>query len=189
MNEFYAYGEDNAALEVVMRLHAVKRWHMIDTTRTQNLAEHSANVAMLAYTIAYTIGHPTFSHPTMIAMIALFHDLGETIIGDIPTHTKKALGPARVHIDALESFVLPMMFRYSDVSNPAPPWAILVKCCDLADGIRFIRLHGVDITAQHAKRGLEQQLRAKLEEAKAHWPEKDHKTTSRMLYFYAYEMS
>lgn len=189
MNNFFAYGQENAALEIVMRLHSVKRWHMIDTTRAQTLAEHTANVSLLAYTIAYTIGYPTFSHPSMIAMIALFHDLGETVIGDIPTHTKQALGPARKHVDALESAVLPQMFSYGDVSSPPRPWGLLVKVCDLADGIRFIRLHGVDVTARHAKEGLENQLRQRLEEAKEHWPEAAHTAVARMIHFYAYELS
>jgi hypothetical protein len=189
MSNFFAYGQENAALEIVMRLHSVKRWHMIDTTRNQTLAEHTANVSLLAYTIAYTIGYPTFSHPSMIAMMGLFHDLGETVIGDIPTHTKQALGGARKHIDALESSVLPTMFNYTDITAGPLPWRLLVKVCDLADGIRFIRLHGVDVTARHAKEGLEAQLKERFEEAKEHWPEKDHVVVARMIHFYAYELS
>lgn len=52
LSKFQAYGRERHALESIMRIQAVKRWHMIDTTRTQNLAEHSANVAMLAMLIA-----------------------------------------------------------------------------------------------------------------------------------------
>lgn len=188
MNEFFAYGQENAALEIVMRVHAVKRWHMIDTTRTQTLAEHSANVALLSYVIAYKIGSPTFLQPLTIGMLALFHDLGETVIGDIPTHTKKALGKARDHIDALESSVLPSMFQIGPVDIP-DPWRLLIKCADLADGIRFIRLHGVDVTSAHAKEGLEAQLRDKLEEAKECWEVREHERISKMLHFYVYELS
>jgi hypothetical protein len=54
MSTFNAYPVDKAGIETVMRLHSVKRWHMIDTTRIQTLAEHSANVALLAFYIART---------------------------------------------------------------------------------------------------------------------------------------
>lgn len=187
MKEFFAYGDDNVPLEIVMRLQAVKRWHMIDTTRAQTLAEHSANVALLAYTIAYKVGFPAFVQPYTILALALFHDLGETIIGDIPTHTKRALGANRIPLDALESSVLPSMFGAVDQCPPG--WTALIKCCDLADGIRFIRLHGIDVTAVHAKQGLEDQLQARLEEAREHWPAEGHAQVSKMIHFYAYEHS
>ena len=38
-SKFLAYGPDRQAVETVMRLHSVKRWHMIDTTRQQTLAD------------------------------------------------------------------------------------------------------------------------------------------------------
>ena len=35
---------------------------------------------------------------------------------------------------------------------------MLIKCADIADGIRFIRLHGVGVTARHACEGLDKQF-------------------------------
>ena len=182
-HKFYAYGKERAGIEAVMRFHAVKRWHMIDTTRQQTLAEHSANVAVLAFYIAVTAPGMFFGGASHVAAYALLHDMAEVFTGDIPSHTKTELRG----VQQLEDDTLPSLFRVEH----SPNVRILTKMCDLADGIRFIRLHGVDITATHAKTGLEQQLRNW--EAKAHtiecWPEHVFKYAFDAIRFYAYEHS
>jgi HD superfamily phosphodiesterase len=183
LNKFLAYGKERHALEAVMRIQAVKRWHMIDTTRTQNLAEHSANVAMLATLIALTAPINFFDDHIHVGAVALVHDLPEAFTGDIPSHTKKRLQG----VDELEKIVTPSLFMIECRSSTA----ILVKMCDIADGIRFIRLHGVDMTAAHAQEGLEEQILRIFDSAmnEHRWPEhviahvKDH------IMFYAYERS
>lgn len=149
-DKFYAYGSARAGVEAVMRLHSVKRWHMIDTTRVQTLAEHSANVTLLAYYIARTCPRMYFGPAQAVAAYALTHDLPEVFTGDIPTHTK----PVLFGLAELEEQVVPREF-WSAASHDM---VALVKMCDLADGIRFIRLHGVDVTAKHARAGLEAQM-------------------------------
>jgi len=182
MNEFYAYGKDNVGLEAVMRLHAVKRWHMIDTTRQQTLAEHSANVALLAYYIAITAPEMFFGAAQGVSAYALVHDLAEVFTGDIPSHSKRHL----IGVDELEERVLPRMFRIEHTRNTQ----LMVKLCDLADGIRFVRLHGVDVTARHAKEGLEKQLADRKQDAIAmEWPEIVLKHVWQAISFYAYELS
>ena len=181
LSEFLAYGEERHTLETVMRLHAVKRWHMIDTTRQQTLAEHSANVALLAMTIAGTAPINYFDTKVVVAAAALVHDIPEAFTGDIPTHTKRHLEG----LDGLEEDVTPKELRI--VISPAT--ATLIKLCDLADGIRFIRLHGVDLTARHAQEGLEEQYVKKINFAikEFEWPEEVHSHVHKNLMFYAYE--
>lgn len=178
-----AYGPDRHAIETVMRLHSVKRWHMIDTTRQQTLAEHSANVALLAMMIATTSPIFHFATGAIIATYALMHDIPEAFTGDIPTHTKRHL-PG---LDELEKRVTHPIFRLEVRENDKA----LVKLCDLADGIRFIRLHGVDLTARHAREGLEAQMEAKLAEVSEilNWPEEVVKHVRNHVMFYAYENS
>lgn len=161
-SEFYANGEQRAGIEAVQRMQAVKRWHMIDTTRQQTLAEHSANVALLGWYIACTAPGMHFGPADRIASLALRHDLAEVYTGDIPSHSKRHL----TGLDELEDAVLPFIFKADGVS---PDQTLLIKLCDLADGIRFVRLHGVDITSKHAETGLYNQLDVKLEEA-TRWP-------------------
>jgi 5'-deoxynucleotidase YfbR-like HD superfamily hydrolase len=189
-NKHLAYGPDRHAVETVMRLHSVKRWHMIDTTRQQTLAEHSANVALLAMTIAMTSPNPHFDKPGMIAAYGLTHDLPEAFTGDIPTHTKGHLAG----LDVLEQSVMHPVFNRVNGEGRVPvlkDTKLLVKLCDLADGIRFVRLHGVDMTARHAREGLEEQLSHRLAEAadELQWPEAVLKHVRSNIMFYAYENS
>lgn len=184
LDTFYAYGKENAAVEAVMRLHAVKRWHMLDTTRQQTLAEHSANVAMLAFIIAIQAPEMFFGPADNIASRALMHDLDEVFSGDIPTPTKN-YGDIRATIKTLEKKLVPQLFQFY---APFPEGDLLIKICDLADGIRFIRLHGVDITSRHAKEGLESQLMDRFQDTRA-WPDNVGQHVRRTVNFYAYENS
>lgn len=181
---FYAYGSDRAGVETVMRFHAVKRWHMIDTTRNQTLAEHSANVALLAYYIAAHSPEMFFGSSTSVCTIALLHDIDEVFTGDIPSHTKKFLSG----LNDLENTTTPACFKVSGLPERVKS---LIKLCDLADGIRFIRLHGVDITARHAREGLERQLATNFEKANSLWSEVPHvySYVEDIITFYAYELS
>lgn len=154
---FYAYrnhADCPVELEVIMRLQSVKRWHMIDTTRQQTLAEHSANVALLAGYIATTSPGLYFGHFTEVAAVALMHDLDEVFIGDIPTHTKRASPKLFDELKRLGREVLPSSMQ-PDLGERT---RMMIKCADLADGIRFIRLHGVGVTARHAREGLDKQF-------------------------------
>lgn len=183
LDKFLAYGPERHSLESVMRIQAVKRWHMIDTTRTQNLAEHSANVAMLAMLIAHTAPAGIFDLYTDVGAVALVHDLPEAFTGDIPSHTKKMIGG----VDDLEKLVTPKNFIF----ECRPSTKILVKMCDIADGIRFIRLHGIDMTAAHAQEGLEDQILKIFDRAvvEHHWPEHVIAHVKDYIMFYAYERS
>jgi hypothetical protein len=180
-SEHYAYGPEWAEVEAVMRFHAVKRWHMIDTTRVQTLAEHSANVAALAYVVAIRAPGLYFGPAYHVAGRALFHDIDEVFTGDIPTHTKRHLEGLK----KLEADTTPDIFKPAAMGDAAV--ATLIKFCDLADGIRFIRLHGVDITSRHAKEGLERQYRDKV--ALTEWPLHVLDHVVKMTTFYAYEQS
>lgn len=176
-----AYGNNRHAVETVMRIHAVKRWHMIDTTRQQTLAEHSANVALLSMMIAMNTQIGLFGDPFTVAAASLVHDIPEAFTGDIPTHTKRHM----MGLAELEKEVLHPDFNVVTSLNQA----LLIKICDLADGIRFIRLHGVDLTARHAREGLEAQYHARIERAKELWPPGALAYVRDTTTFYAYENS
>jgi hypothetical protein len=168
-------------LEAVMRMSAVKRWHMIDTTRIQNLAEHTANVSLLAWLIAHRCPG-MFFQPADVLTHAMVHDLGEAFLGDIPTHSKILLGKELVN--QAEKGLLSTSFKLPECSGEVKD---LIKLCDLADGIRFIRLHGVDMTARHAQGGLEGQFYYLLQETYKDWPQEVWEFVKGMVHFYAYE--
>jgi len=178
---FYAHDEKWAATEAVIRFQSVKRWHMIDTTRQQTLAEHSANVSLLAYYIAKTAPGMYFGTSQAAALCGILHDLPEVYTGDIPSHTKKQLAG----IDELESSVIPKVY----IEEWPSQLKKMVKMCDLADGIRFMRNHGIGTTAAHAKDGLAAQLINLSGQVATEWPEEVYRHVNSQITFYAYEFS
>ena len=187
-DEFFATKPEYRAVEAVIRIGSVKRWHMLDTSQTQTLAAHSANVSLLAMVVAATAPGMFFGPSHVVAVAALLHDIGEVFSGDIPTPTKRVeSGAIGRKIDELESVLTPAVLT---MYKPDERVAWLVKICDLADGIRFIRMHGQGITAKHALSGLQEQMIAKgMEAVDCGYPEEVVKHAIRMVHFYAYEGS
>ena len=67
----------------------INRWGLMRNTRAENVMEHSAIVAMFAHALA--VLHNRFGgdvDPNKVGMIALFHETGEVITGDMPTPIK-----------------------------------------------------------------------------------------------------
>lgn len=180
-NSHYAFGRNDVEIESVMRFGSVKRWHMVDTTKTQSLAEHSANVALLVKVIASAAPGLYFGDPMNAAGNALIHDLPEVFLGDIPTHTKPLIDVGKLAM--AEEVVLPASLQ----PKVSPQVRLLIKICDLADAIRFIRLHGVGATAKHASEGIEQHLADKFLKAGKFWPEPVYQKVVDSVWLYAFE--
>lgn len=181
LSNFLAYPQKYHALEAIMRMQAVKRWHMIDTVRQQTLAEHSANVGLLAYYITLTSPHGSFESAADAMVYGMMHDIPESFTGDIPGHTKKFL----TGLDSVEDTVTPSALKIAVPTNTK----ILVKLCDLADGIRFIRLHGIDVTSGHAQGQIEDQLANMFiyTNEVLKWTEDTREHVRDKIMFYAYE--
>ena len=80
-HSFFAY---------VFRMRYITRWALMRNTRTENVEEHSYEVAVLAHALA-AIGREVFHKdvdPDRAATAALFHDAPEIITGDMPTPIK-----------------------------------------------------------------------------------------------------
>lgn len=168
------YATGNPAIESIVRFQSVKRWHMVDTTRQQTLAEHSANVAMLVMLIQRTCPDIYFGTGGSLVSYALLHDIEEVFVGDIPTPTKRVFG---IDPDRFDD-VIPHQFRLGEYR---PEDKIMVKLCDLADGIRFIRRYGIGRIADHADMGLSLQMEERSREARLLWPALVHSHVSGIL--------
>ena len=80
-HSFFAY---------IFRMRYIARWALMRNTRTENVEEHSYEVAVLAHALA-VIGRDVFHKaldPDKAAAAALFHDAPEIITGDMPTPIK-----------------------------------------------------------------------------------------------------
>ncbi|MBD5097951.1 MAG: 5'-deoxynucleotidase [Clostridiales bacterium] len=74
----------------IFRMRYIARWALMRNTRTENVEEHSYEVAVLAHALA-SIGRDVFHKeldPDRAAVAALFHDAPEIITGDMPTPIK-----------------------------------------------------------------------------------------------------
>ena len=74
----------------LFRMKLINRWPLMRNVTTENVAEHSHQVAMVAHMLA-VIGQLKFkSHivPERVATLALYHDASEVLTGDLPTPVK-----------------------------------------------------------------------------------------------------
>lgn len=72
------------------RMKLINRWPLMRNINTENIQEHSLQVAMVAHALAM-IKNKYFEgnlDPYKIATIAMFHDVSEVLTGDLPTPVK-----------------------------------------------------------------------------------------------------
>ncbi len=75
---------------MLARMKYINRWGLMRNTRTENIAEHSLEVAFIAHALA-VIGNTYFGKnidANKVAVFAMFHDTTEIITGDLPTPIK-----------------------------------------------------------------------------------------------------
>jgi len=81
-NEFYA---------LLGRMRYITRWGLMRNTFSENIQEHSHQVAVLAHALALIrrdILHLDGPDPEACAVAALYHDASEILTGDMPTPIK-----------------------------------------------------------------------------------------------------
>lgn len=80
-SHFFAY---------ISRMRFIQRWALMRNTATENVEEHSHQVAVLAHGLA-VIRNQRFGgtvDPGAVAVAALYHDASEILTGDLPTPIK-----------------------------------------------------------------------------------------------------
>ena len=81
-NEFYA---------LMGRMRYITRWGLMRNTFSENIQEHSHQVAVLAHALALIrreVLHLEGPDPDRCAVAAMYHDASETLTGDLPTPIK-----------------------------------------------------------------------------------------------------
>ncbi|MGL4859701.1 MAG: 5'-deoxynucleotidase [Enterobacteriaceae bacterium] len=72
------------------RLKLINRWPIMRNIRTENVSEHSLQVAFVAHALA-VIKNRKFEGKVnceRVALLAMYHDINEVITGDMPTPIK-----------------------------------------------------------------------------------------------------
>ena len=80
-SHFFAY---------LSRLKLIGRWPLMRNVRTENVSEHSLQVAFVAHALA-VIKNRKFNgniNQDRVALLAMYHDASEVITGDLPTPIK-----------------------------------------------------------------------------------------------------
>ncbi|HHU72322.1 MAG TPA: 5'-deoxynucleotidase [Clostridiales bacterium] len=75
---------------MMSRMKLIERWSLMRNSQSENISEHSLEVAMLAHALTI-IGNERLGNklnPDRAALIALYHDASEIITGDMPTPIK-----------------------------------------------------------------------------------------------------
>jgi len=72
------------------RMKFIRRWGLMHNTYPENIQEHSLRVAMIAHALAVIRNRQFGGHllPERAALLALYHDAGEVLTGDMPAPVK-----------------------------------------------------------------------------------------------------
>ena len=75
---------------MMARMKYIDRWGLMNNTRTENICEHSLEVAMLSHALVTIANVRLGEHldADRAAVIGMFHDASEIITGDMPTPVK-----------------------------------------------------------------------------------------------------
>jgi 5'-deoxynucleotidase len=127
------------------RMKFIQRWGLMRNTRTENIQEHSLQVAMIAHALALFENErqgATVVDPDRTALLAVYHDAEEVITGDLPTPVKYFNPKVREAVDGLEEVakrkllgLLPEALRpqYEPLYFPRPEDAPAWRMVKLAD--------------------------------------------------------
>lgn len=132
MHHFFAY---------IARMRFINRWALMRNSYTENIQEHSHQVAVLAHALAL-IGNRYFGGSIdagQVAVAALYHDATEILTGDMPTPIKyynPAIRDSYKQVEAVAGEkllgMLPQELRGDYAAALTPPHEVerLVKAAD-----------------------------------------------------------
>ena len=106
-----------------LRANSVRRWHIVNTARSQSVAEHSYNVAVICMAILNQLNMGDY-WGDKCCRLAIEHDQDEVVTGDIPSNSKDG--------DWKNKF-----------NGPISP-AMIVKMADLIDAYTWMSTNATD---------------------------------------------
>jgi len=137
---------DNGFYAMISRMKYINRWALMRNEHSENLAEHSFEVSVIAHALT-VIGNRRFGKSLdseRAAFLGLYHDAPETLTGDMPTPVKYYSDEVRAAYKTVEDVackslieMLPEDFRedYESVFLPREEDKELWKYVKAADKI------------------------------------------------------
>lgn len=95
------------------RMKFIRRWGLMHNTYPENIQEHTARVALIAHALA-VIRNRIFGgdvNPERAAVLALYHDAGEVLIGDLPAPVKYFNPEIKTAYRAIEATAIKKLFE------------------------------------------------------------------------------
>jgi 5'-deoxynucleotidase len=145
-----------------LRAGHVKRWQIVQTSRTQTLAEHSFHVCILAGELALHGKWPGLQVPQQRLELmhwAMFHDLIEVKTGDLASPFKECLRQAGGEsiINDAEKIADPD-YHARHMRVKGTPIETIVKLADMIEAAYFLQDNGVGIHAKEVLIRIEQSI-------------------------------
>lgn len=153
----------------------VRRWHIVQTSREQTLAEHSFAVSVIAGSLAAKMRWRGLLHPDKKADLllwALRHDLIEVLTGDVPTPFKKVLrkvGGEDVFDKAEDEVDKDFGASYRQIAGTEIE--MIVKIADMIESIYFLQDNGVGPHAKSVLTLLREDLSRMVDKYDGEWTE------------------
>ena len=132
-----------------MRMMVVKRWGIVSMTRTQSVAEHSYNVAMMALNI-YNNSRRLEVSIERVLMLALTHDLPEIHTGDMPMPLKT--DDIKQAVKEYENANYPKLSAFKQQSKEIE--RLVVKIADIMEAITYCRRYSDDPRSNEVIQGM-----------------------------------
>lgn len=140
-----------------LRASHISRWGIVQTSHRQNIAEHQYRVWLLTRHWGKIAGL-TKDEQINAEELALVHDLPEIRTGDAPTPHKTP--EIKAFLSQVEHQILPELAALEErVTSRAKD---LVKFCDTAEAILFLKVNGLGKHAEDVQALLEEQMLGRL---------------------------
>ncbi|MDD7403229.1 MAG: 5'-deoxynucleotidase [Butyribacter sp.] len=90
MSDSNNHTKDHSFFAMLARMKYIERWALMRNSVSENISEHSLEVAIVAHALAL-LGNKRLGknyNPEHVAMLGIYHDCTEIITGDMPTPIK-----------------------------------------------------------------------------------------------------
>ena len=103
---------------LLARLKYIPRWSLMRQNTKEDLAQHTADVALTAHTLCLLANNKFGKNVNCekVAVAALYHDVSEILTGDMPTPVKYSNTQINTAYKAIESHAVNQLLETSDPS-------------------------------------------------------------------------
>jgi 5'-deoxynucleotidase len=126
MSHFFAF---------LSRMKFIQRWGLMRNTMTENIQEHSLQVAMIAHNLA-VVRNTYFggaTDPAKVALLGMYHEVSEVLTGDMPTPVKYFNPEIKAVYKGIEEMAQQKMYKMLPEELKSAYQGLLIKQDEDAD--------------------------------------------------------